>query len=83
MIGQEKEFRELRTMIDRQFELENALIREHEELKDTATRLRGLLKRLQWEGYGHGGWPTCPICKEERDYGHADDCELAKELENA
>ena len=38
-------------------------------------RLRGLLKRCEWE---NGGW--CPVCRERMNHGHASDCELARAL---
>jgi hypothetical protein len=39
------------------------------------TRLRELLRRCEWDYSGH-----CLICGNKQDIGHAEDCELAKEL---
>jgi hypothetical protein len=57
----------------------------------TATRLRGLLRRVEW-GWEEGLVKRCPMCGGyKKDYpilggrfsqfiGHADDCELAAEF---
>ena len=48
--------------------------------KADVDRLRGLLRRYEWAG-DNQGVPVCPECGGQRDYeGHADDCELDKEL---
>jgi len=57
-----------------------------DEMREENTRLRTLLKRLEWsdgyiDGYGNETY-SCPICgKEKAGVCHAPDCELAKALE--
>ena len=48
----------------------------------TATRLRGLLRRVEWipDVNGRTKFDWCPICEQVRGLGHAADCELAKEI---
>ncbi len=47
-----------------------------ERMKDTATRLRGLLRALEFPRVAYHGGHFCALCKGlERD-GHADDCKL-------
>ena len=50
-----------------------------------------LLKRLEWVEYEPYSmcvypepkvWKECLICEQWFEHGHADDCELAKELSN-
>ena len=50
--------------------------------KDDADRRRELLKRLQWVA-DEDNYYYCPVCYGEKDDGHTDDCELAKELADA
>ena len=60
------------------------------EAERTATRLRGWLRELEWillQGHkGEDGkvaiYLGCPVCKNMKMLGHADDCELAKELKD-
>lgn len=52
--------------------------------KAEATRLRGLLKRVEWIGLPIEAEQTgCPICQQPKVTGHADDCDLAKELRDS
>ena len=52
------------------------------ELK--VTRLRGLLRKVEWvESTGEEYYEYCPECKQTKQQGHADDCELAEELRDA
>lgn len=45
--------------------------------------LRGLLKEMEWCGTGPDGWPRCPECLADRDYGHHEDnCRLYEEIKN-
>ena len=47
-----------------------------------ASRL-GLLRRMpEWSYDIDQACYFCWICGNNKDYGHADDCELAKELDN-
>ena len=55
----------------------------------TATRLRGLVEEFEWVecfvdngGYDDHWDHRCPKCLKSKDEGHADDCELAKELKD-
>ena len=63
---------------------EHALILEDEksDIEATATRRLGLLRRFYgWEWDFEQECYFCPICGSNKDNGHAEDCELAKELE--
>lgn len=70
---------------------EHALILEDEksDIEATAQRLRGLLREMEWVDFGPDAvfpepkiWKQCLICEQWIEYGHADDCELAKELKD-
>ena len=53
----------------------------NQEAESTVTRLRELLKRMpEWVYDKDQECYFCEICGNNRDYGHASDCELAKEL---
>lgn len=50
------------------------------ELREKNTKLKELLKILEWvdtNGFGK----RCPICENEKSEGHTKDCELSKLLE--
>jgi hypothetical protein len=64
----------------RQFEFMNAKIKEAEA---TAARRLALLRECEWGGHYAVTSPHCSICKMPDWKGHADDCELAKELADA
>ena len=45
------------------------------------TRLRAMLRRLEWCVKSDGGrWRECPECHVNKGLGHAPNCELAKLL---
>jgi hypothetical protein len=48
--------------------------------KDDADRRLALLRECEWGGHYAVTSPHCSICKMPDWKGHADDCELAKEL---
>ena len=66
-------------------------IDQYEELKATATRRLELLKRVHADATSNGHCPFCRMkCTSysfgswgEREYEHAEDCKLAKELADA
>ena len=43
-------------------------------------RLRGLLKRLEWEGSDYIESPACPACQSGQQGGHVSGCWLAAEI---
>jgi hypothetical protein len=49
---------------------------------EAAARRLELLREMQWCWEPHGGG-ACPICNRFDDDGHAPDCRLAKELDDA
>ncbi|MHC4413349.1 MAG: hypothetical protein ACYSYU_10550 [Planctomycetota bacterium] len=51
-----------------------------EYVKATATRRLGLLRRCEWVHDTGIDFFFCPECKNNKISGHADGCELAKEL---
>ena len=57
------------------------LVLRRDELQATADRRLKLLRRMpEWEyDFGQECY-FCPICGNNKDYGHSKDCELAEEL---
>ena len=60
------------------------LAADYQMLKAENTRRKKLLKRVEWVKYGldeNDEWILyCPVCNQRPIEGHADDCELKKEL---
>jgi hypothetical protein len=50
-----------------------------EQLAQTALAYMEMLERIQWKGIHSWNMEEngCPICGNEKEYGHASDCELA------
>jgi hypothetical protein len=74
---------------DRAEEVERAAMREQREedrLKRMEERLAALeaaLEAVEWVDDDPPRTPLCPSCREEKDFGHAPDCQLAKALTDA
>lgn len=51
-------------------------------LDDKVSRQRELLEEVEWAGTTPHHIPSCPICWESQDDGHADDCRLKEVLNN-
>ena len=67
-----------RFQIDAEFEYigdSKRIVQARNDLQAETTRLRGLLKRVEWIELRY-----CTFCSHFRSEGHADDCELAEAI---
>ena len=70
----------LQGMCDRLAQADAAKHREIIALRERVAAQSQALKVAEWGRMNPNGHWACPVCKEQENHGHADNCELAPAL---